>query len=417
VLRAAAQGATAGATVFGYLVRDPWRYGVVEFDDAGPRHQPRGEAEAAAIVVCRHRPLLLRQRRVSTSPRADALGARRARDHRCQPHYLERRHADVERLGRGIAWLDTGTHESLLQASLFVQTIEERQGLMMACVEEIAYRMGYIGADEVARIAAPMRSNAYGQYLLRMIEQETGHMRVSETALEGVLLIEPRVSSETRAASSSRPTTPSATVGGHRPPLRPGQPLALDTRHAAGPPLAVAPPPGQAGAGHRGRDLRRRRRHPARLAHLRPTSWLFATGGPGFVQTILRRAAEHEVLHIVADQRGCPTWAEDLAAALLALATRPARAAIFHACGAEPTTWHGFATAIVDEARRHRRLACTRIEAIATTAYPTAAARPAYTVLDTSRLATLGITLPSWRGGLRQVVADELGTRGCDGSS
>ena len=86
--------------------------------------------------------------------------------------YLDAGELVVERLGRGVAWLDTGTHESLLQASQFVQTIEERQGLMICCVEEIAYRMGYIGAEDVARIAAPMRKNSYGEYLLRMLEQE-----------------------------------------------------------------------------------------------------------------------------------------------------------------------------------------------------------------------------------------------------
>jgi glucose-1-phosphate thymidylyltransferase len=84
--------------------------------------------------------------------------------------YLRRGQLTVERLGRGVAWLDTGTHESLLQASQFVQTIEERQGLMICCVEEIAYRMGYIGADDVRRIAEPMRKNSYGQYLLQMLE-------------------------------------------------------------------------------------------------------------------------------------------------------------------------------------------------------------------------------------------------------
>ena len=84
--------------------------------------------------------------------------------------YLQRGQLTVEKLGRGVAWLDTGTHESLLQASQFVQTIEERQGLMICCVEEIAYRMGYIGPDDVRRIAEPMRKNSYGQYLLQMLE-------------------------------------------------------------------------------------------------------------------------------------------------------------------------------------------------------------------------------------------------------
>jgi glucose-1-phosphate thymidylyltransferase len=86
--------------------------------------------------------------------------------------YLRRGQLQVEKLGRGIAWLDTGTHEALLQASTFIHTIEERQGLMVACVEEIAYRMGYITAADVLRIARPMQNNSYGQYLLRLIESE-----------------------------------------------------------------------------------------------------------------------------------------------------------------------------------------------------------------------------------------------------
>ena len=87
--------------------------------------------------------------------------------------YLERGDLHVEVLGRGIAWLDTGTFESLLQASTFVQSIEERQGQMMACVEEIAWRLGYITDDDVRRIAAPMSQNPYGQYLLKLVEH--GH--------------------------------------------------------------------------------------------------------------------------------------------------------------------------------------------------------------------------------------------------
>ena len=86
--------------------------------------------------------------------------------------YLRRGQLQVEKLGRGIAWLDTGTHEALLQASTFIHTIEERQGLMVACVEEIAFRMGYITGDAVLRIARPMKDNSYGQYLLRLVESE-----------------------------------------------------------------------------------------------------------------------------------------------------------------------------------------------------------------------------------------------------
>jgi len=139
------------------------------------------------------------------------------------------------------------------------------------------------------------------------------------------------------------------------------------------------------------------------------TSWLFATGGPSFVHTMLRLAAERPVLRVVADQHGCPTWAGDLADALLALAARSARQRIYHACGGEPTTWHAFAAAIVAEARRYRALTCERIDAITTADYPTPARRPAYSVLDTARLRADGVVVPSWRAGLARVIADELG--------
>lgn len=139
------------------------------------------------------------------------------------------------------------------------------------------------------------------------------------------------------------------------------------------------------------------------------TSWLFAAGGPSFVQTMVRLATERPVLRVVADQRGCPTWAEDLADALLALGARPERAAIYHYCNDGATTWHGFACAIVDEARRHRALACARVEAITTADYPTPARRPAYSVLDTSRVRALGLVPPPWQRGLARVLAEDLG--------
>ncbi|HEY0193672.1 MAG TPA: dTDP-4-dehydrorhamnose reductase, partial [Kofleriaceae bacterium] len=144
------------------------------------------------------------------------------------------------------------------------------------------------------------------------------------------------------------------------------------------------------------------------------TSWVFATRGPSFVQTMLRLAAERPVLRVVADQHGCPTWADDLAGALLELGALQregrAAAATYHYCGDGPTTWHAFACQIIDEARRHRALACERIDAITTAEYPTPARRPAYSVLDTSRIRGLGITPPPWQLGLARVIADELGT-------
>ncbi len=171
VLATAAARAT-GATVFGYLVRDPERYGVVEFDGAGRAISleekpatPRSPWAVTGLYFYDHDVLdVAAQLRPSPRGELEITDVNR--------HYLERGDLHVERLGRGYAWLDTGTHESLLQASQFVQTIEDRQGLMLACVEEIAWRMGYIDATQLDRIAQPMRKNSYGQYLLRLLSQE-----------------------------------------------------------------------------------------------------------------------------------------------------------------------------------------------------------------------------------------------------
>jgi glucose-1-phosphate thymidylyltransferase len=174
VLRVAAARET-GATVFGYSVRDPERYGVVEFDDEGRAisieekpERPRSSYAVTGLYFYDNGVL-----DVAASLRPSPRGELEITD--VNRDYLGREALAVERLGRGVAWLDTGTHESLLQASQFVQTIEERQGLMICCVEEIAYRMGYISAEHVARIAHPMRRNSYGEYLLRMLAQEGGH--------------------------------------------------------------------------------------------------------------------------------------------------------------------------------------------------------------------------------------------------
>ena len=127
------------------------------------------------------------------------------------------------------------------------------------------------------------------------------------------------------------------------------------------------------------------------------TSWLFAEGGPSFVHTMLRLAKERPVLRVVADQHGCPTYAGDLAVALLALAGQRHLDTTYHYCNDGVTTWHGFATAIVGDR--------VRVEPITTAEYPTPAKRPAYSVLDTSRIRALGITTPSWRIGLAKCVA------------
>jgi glucose-1-phosphate thymidylyltransferase len=166
--RAAAR--PSGATVFAYWVRDPERYGVVEFDEAGrpvglEEKPPRPRSHWAVTGLYfydNHVVELARGLKPSARGELEITDINRA--------YLHAGTLHVEKLGRGIAWLDTGTHEALLQASSFIQALEERQGLMVACLEEIAYLMGYISAEDVRRIAEPMRHNAYGQYLLRLVE-------------------------------------------------------------------------------------------------------------------------------------------------------------------------------------------------------------------------------------------------------
>jgi glucose-1-phosphate thymidylyltransferase len=165
----------AGATVFGYQVRDPERYGVAEFDAAGrvlsieekPSH-PRSSYAVTGLYFYDNDVLDIAAT-LKPSPRGELeiTDVNRA--------YLDRSRLFVEKLARGIAWLDTGTHEALIQASGFVQAIEERQGLMVACLEEIAYRMNYITAAQLGRLAEAMKANSYGQYLLRVLEHEAGH--------------------------------------------------------------------------------------------------------------------------------------------------------------------------------------------------------------------------------------------------
>jgi glucose-1-phosphate thymidylyltransferase len=162
-----------GGTVFGYMVRDPQRYGVVEFDPSGRAisieekpQLPRSPWAVTGLYFYDNDVV-----RIAQDLKPSARGELEITD--VNRTYLAGNRLHVERLGRGIAWLDTGTHESLLQAAHFVQVVEERQALMLACIEEIAFRMGYIGVDDVARIAQTMRSNEYGQYLMRLVEQES----------------------------------------------------------------------------------------------------------------------------------------------------------------------------------------------------------------------------------------------------
>jgi glucose-1-phosphate thymidylyltransferase len=161
---------TAGATVFGYWVRDPERYGVVEFDGNGQAVsleekplKPKSSYAVTGLYFYDNQVIdIARSLKPSTRGELEITDVNR--------HYLERGQLQVEKLARGIAWLDTGTHEALMQASNYIQAIEERQGLMVACLEEIAFRMGYISSGDLERIAARMASSAYGQYLRSVLE-------------------------------------------------------------------------------------------------------------------------------------------------------------------------------------------------------------------------------------------------------
>lgn len=171
-LRAAA-GRQAGATVFAYRVRDPERYGVVVFD-AGGRAVSLEEKPAAPKSAYAVTGLYFYDNQVVDI----AAGLTRSRRGELEitdvnRTYLERGQLHVEKLPRGVAWLDTGTHEALMQAASYIQAIEERQGLMVACLEEIAFHMGYISAAELASLARAMESSAYGQYLFRVLDQES----------------------------------------------------------------------------------------------------------------------------------------------------------------------------------------------------------------------------------------------------
>jgi glucose-1-phosphate thymidylyltransferase len=159
-----------GATVFGYWVRDPERYGVVEFDaDGKPLSleekpaQPRSSYAVTGLYFYDNQVFELAEG-LTPSERGELEITDLNR------LYLSQGELHVERMGRGIAWLDTGTHDALLQAANFIQAIEERQGLQVACLEEIAWRMGYIRSENVRRIADSMKNTKYGQYLHRMLE-------------------------------------------------------------------------------------------------------------------------------------------------------------------------------------------------------------------------------------------------------
>jgi glucose-1-phosphate thymidylyltransferase len=163
-----------GATVFGYQVRDPERYGVVEFDASGRpvslEEKPARPKSSYAVTGLYFYDNQVLDIAANLAP--SARGELEITD--VNRAYLQRGELHVVKLPRGVAWLDTGTHEALMQASNYIHAIEERQGLMIACLEEIAFRMDYIGRAELARLAHAMEASAYGQYLSRLLEQEEG---------------------------------------------------------------------------------------------------------------------------------------------------------------------------------------------------------------------------------------------------
>lgn len=163
---------TTGATVFGYHVNDPERFGVVEFDDAmhavsieEKPAQPKSNYAVTGLYFYDNQVVDI-AKHIQPSPR----GELEISD--VNSEYLKRGQLDVKLMGRGNAWLDTGTHDSMMEAANFIATVQKRQNLKVACLEEIAYRMGYIDRDQLVKLAQPLKKNDYGQYLLRLAKEQ-----------------------------------------------------------------------------------------------------------------------------------------------------------------------------------------------------------------------------------------------------
>jgi glucose-1-phosphate thymidylyltransferase len=163
---------THGATIYGYYVRDPRRYGVVGFDASGRAtsieekpEEPKSNYAVTGLYFYDNDVVS-----IAKGIKPSARGELEITD--VNNAYLKRGDLNVVRLGRGFAWLDTGTHASLLDAANFIKVVEDRQGLKLSCVEEIAYRMGTIDLEQLARLAEPLRKNGYGEYLLRIVAEE-----------------------------------------------------------------------------------------------------------------------------------------------------------------------------------------------------------------------------------------------------